>query len=199
MSTSNPACVLQKEETTGLFARTPGLVLGPFYPVVTRSDPDHVVWRADGACDSPAPSVEIFGTVTNRKGIPVAGALVEIWQADEKGRYRHPAAPLPGPEHPGFRGYGVSRTDVSGRYRFESLKPGPYVDRGQRRAPHVHFQITAVEDRLVTQMFFPDEPLNDSDRLYQSARRPDRLVAKIVGSSHKLRTFHWDVILNSTC
>ena len=122
-------------------------------------------------------------------------ALVEVWQADESGRYQHPSAPDPAAPGEGFIGCGAQRTDAQGRYFFRTLKPGAYVEAGQTRAPHIHFQVTGRCDRLVTQMFFADEALNAVDRWYSAIPNPQRLVATVSQRTpHSLRLV-WDIVL----
>lgn len=94
-------------------------------------------------------------------------------------------------------GLGQSRTDVHGRYRFWTLRPGPYGDDRRRRAPHIHFQVTGCHDRLVTQMFLPGEALNTADHLYRSASRPELLLATILFDEPASLLLCWDIVLSN--
>ena len=177
--------------------RTPHLTLGPFYPVSAPTAAAGLLWSA-GQFERVVPlqRVEISGRVINLAGVPVVHARVEVWQADDLGRYRHPSSPAPAPEDPGFVGYGAVCTDASGGFRFRTLKPGAYLEGGQRRAPHLHFQVTGTHDRLVTQMFFPDA-LNLDDRWYLAASRPEQLVAACLKSTAQELLLSWDIVLPS--
>jgi protocatechuate 3,4-dioxygenase beta subunit len=112
--------------------------------------------------------VHLMGRVLNLKGEPVKGVRMELWQANTYGRYAHPADQHDAPLDANFQGYSVQDTDKEGRYRFKTIRPGAYpVDANWMRPPHIHFEIRSKKSRLVTQMFFPGEPLNDKDSLFK--------------------------------
>lgn len=121
--------------------------------------------------------IHVAGRVLDEDGRPVAGAMVELWQANAAGRYAHPNDRRDAPLDPNFLGHGRTRTDAEGRYGFFTIRPGAYPvpDSGRWwRPPHIHFSILgpASVSRLVTQMYFPGDPLNEFDRLLHSV--PDR-------------------------
>lgn len=153
---------------------TPSLMAGPFYPLSNkplRPGTDLTSAQGGGGERAKGHLLYVMGQVLNIKGRPVRDVEVEIWQANAAGRYTHPSDGNPAPLDPGFQGYGVTTTDGEGRYRFKTIKPGPYpVIPGWSRAPHIHFQLTGRVDRYITQMWFPDQPLNGQDRLYTSLR-----------------------------
>lgn len=178
--------------------RTPGVVLGPFYPVPPPEGASAVLCRSalrNGEVQ--ARPVELCGRVLNTAGMAVVGAQVEIWHADGSGCYRHVGAQGAVPVDANFMGYGTQHTDADGRFRFQTLVPGPYDQDGARRAPHIHFQVTGSFDRLITQMFFPDEPLNGSDRWYGFTVKPERLVASVVSDTYATLSLSWDIVLAS--
>ncbi len=183
---------------TELLQRTPGLILGPFFPLDAAPEWGAYTWIAT---TSNRPSTHrpltLSGRVINRSGAPVAGALLEMWQADESGHYRHPSAPEPVPLEPGFRGYAAVRSDAMGRYQFRTRKPGAYIDGMQQRAPHLHFQVTGQIDRLVTQMFFPGEALNATDHWYNIVRRNHQLIARAVSDTPAGLALTWDIVLTT--
>jgi len=125
----------------------------------------------------------------------VADARIEIWQADPTGRYRHPAAPEPGPADPSFRGYGAMCTDAAGRYEFRTVRPGPYGAGMQRRAPHVHFQVTGAHERLVTKMYFTGESLNEMDHWYRSVQQRECLLATPLARTPFGTKVRFDIVL----
>ncbi len=132
--------------------------------------------------------IHVSGRVRDEDGRPVRGAVVELWQANAAGRYFNPLDTRDAPLDPNFVGNGRTRTADDGTYAFFTIKPGAYpVPNSGRwwRPPHVHFSILGPSSlsRLVTQMYFPGEPLNPLDRLILSipdeAAR-DRLIARDV-------------------
>jgi protocatechuate 3,4-dioxygenase beta subunit len=119
--------------------------------------------------------IVVSGRVLEEDGRPVAGSLVEIWQANSAGRYVHQGDRHPAPLDPNFTGAGRCLTDSEGRYRFETVKPGAYPWRNHENAwrpAHIHFSLfgRAFTSRLVTQMYFPGDPLFDHDPIFQSVR-----------------------------
>lgn len=128
----------------------------------------------------------VAGRVLDEDGRPVPGALVEIWQANAGGRYRHQKDEHPAPLDPNFTGAGRVTTDAEGRYQFTTVKPGAYPWRNHPNAwrpCHIHFSLfgTSFRTRLVTQMYFPDDPLFDQDPIFQSIpdeRARQRLISR---------------------
>lgn len=128
----------------------------------------------------------VAGRVLDEDGRPVSGSLVEIWQANAAGRYRHVKDGHPAPLDPNFSGGGRTMTDAEGRYQFTTIKPGAYPWRNHNNAwrpCHIHFSLfgSSFRTRLVTQMYFPDDPLFAYDPIFQSipderARR--RLISR---------------------
>ena len=127
----------------------------------------------------------VAGRVVDEDGRPVRHTLVELWQCNAAGRYRHARDNHPAPIDPHFTGAGRTITDAEGRYRFVTIKPGAYPwgnhDNAWRPA-HIHFSLfgPSLATRLVTQMYFPNDPLCAYDPMFQSVRDPraqQRLVS----------------------
>jgi protocatechuate 3,4-dioxygenase beta subunit len=151
----------------------------------------------------------VSGRVTDGDGRPVRHQLVEIWQANAGGRYIHQRDQHPAPLDPGFTGMGRCLTDADGAYRFTTIKPGPYPWRNHQNAwrpAHIHFSLFGTEftQRLITQMYFPGDPLFALDPIYQAIVDPaarDRLVATY---DHDLTTpewatgYRWDIVLSGS-
>jgi protocatechuate 3,4-dioxygenase beta subunit len=115
--------------------------------------------------------ISVSGRVLDAGGRPVPGTLVEVWQANAAGRYRHQNDEHAAPLDPNFTGCGRAITDAEGRYRFLTIKPGAYPWRNHPNAwrpAHVHFSVfgQAFATRLVTQMYFPGDPLLPFDPIY---------------------------------
>jgi protocatechuate 3,4-dioxygenase, beta subunit len=129
--------------------------------------------------------IVVTGRVLEEDGRPVPNALVEIWQANAGGRYRHESDRHPAPLDPNFSGAGRAFTDDDGRYEFVTVKPGAYPWKNHPNAwrpAHIHFSLfgRAFSSRLVTQMYFPGDPLFAYDPIFQSVRDEtarQRLVA----------------------
>jgi protocatechuate 3,4-dioxygenase beta subunit len=128
----------------------------------------------------------VSGRVRDEDGRPVAHTLVELWQCNAAGRYRHARDNHPAPIDPNFSGAGRTITDADGRYRFITIKPGAYPwanhDNAWRPA-HLHFSLfgRSIATRLVTQMYFPNDPLCAFDPMFQSVadrRAQQRLVSQ---------------------
>lgn len=127
----------------------------------------------------------VAGRVLDEYGRPVAGTLVELWQCNSAGRYLHAKDQHDAPLDPNFIGAGQAITNALGEYRFLTIKPGAYPWRNTYNAwrpAHIHFSVfgPAFATRLVTQMYFPGDPLLASDPIFQSTADPEareRLVS----------------------
>ena len=148
----------------------------------------------------------VTGRVLDGEGRPVRHQLVEVWQANASGRYIHQRDQHPAPLDPNFTGAGRCITDDQGNYRFTTIKPGAYPWKNHVNAwrpAHIHFSLfgSAFTQRLVTQMYFPGDPLFPLDPIYQSipdqAAR-DRLVATYdhdLSSPEWSLGYRWDIVL----
>jgi protocatechuate 3,4-dioxygenase, beta subunit len=127
----------------------------------------------------------VTGRVTDEDGRPVAGTLIEIWQANAAGRYIHVVDQHPAPLDPNFSGAGRALTDADGTYRFTTIRPGAYPWRNHDNAwrpAHIHFSLFGPSflTRLVTQMYFPGDPLLPFDPIFNSVSAMmarERLIA----------------------
>lgn len=185
---------------------TPQMTAGPFYPQIKPLDQDSDLTRIRGHKAGAAGSIiHVAGTVTNLQGRPVRNAKMEIWQADSNGRYSHKSDPNKAPLDPDFQGYCVLKTDNEGRYRFKTIMPAPYPGTtAGMRTPHIHFDVFGRYDRLTTQMFFPGEPLNATDRIFHEIRRDsgrEAVTAKLAPPEGDMKAnekvFLWNIVLAS--
>jgi protocatechuate 3,4-dioxygenase beta subunit len=151
----------------------------------------------------------VTGRVLDAGGRPVRDSLIELWQANSAGRYAHLGDQHPAPLDPNFTGGGRCLTDADGRYRFVTIKPGAYPWRNHPNAwrpAHLHFSVfgQAFTQRLITQMYFPGDPLMALDPIYQSI--PDESARQRLVSSyaHDVTEPEWalgytfDIVLGRT-
>lgn len=161
---------------------TPEQPAGPFFParLPLDRDSDLVGTGAEGQ-RAQGTVIHVTGRVLDRDGRPLAGARVEIWQANSFGRYAHPRDRSDRPLDPNFQGYGRAEADGAGAYRFRTIKPGAYGNWLFTRTPHIHFLVTARDGGgLTTQMYFAGEALNDSDGLLDAISDPAQRAAVTV-------------------
>lgn len=148
----------------------------------------------------------ISGQVLDEDGRPVPNALVEVWQANASGKYPHEVDSRPAPQDPNFTGAGRMLTDGEGRYRFLTIKPGAYPVPNSNnwwRPPHIHFSLygDAFASRLITQMYFPGDPLNAVDGILQAvpdAAARTRLIARqdeSLGVHEHALGYRFDIVL----
>jgi protocatechuate 3,4-dioxygenase beta subunit len=151
----------------------------------------------------------VTGRVVDGYGRPVAGQLVEVWQANAAGRYIHSRDQHPAPLDPNFTGAGRCLTGADGSYRFVTIKPGPYPWRNHDNAwrpAHIHFSVfgTDFTQRMITQMYFPGDPLFPYDPILQSVTDPaarQRLIASYdhdVSQSEWCTGYRWDIVLSGS-
>jgi protocatechuate 3,4-dioxygenase beta subunit len=144
--------------------------------------------------------------VVDEDGAPVGGAVVEVWQANAAGRYIHPNDDDHAPVDANFYGAARLLTDEAGAIDLRTVKPGAYpvpTKDGWWRPPHIHFSLFGKVwlSRLVTQMYFPGEPLNPRDRILNAvpdAKARERLVARLVpptGDPHNALVYEHEIVL----
>jgi protocatechuate 3,4-dioxygenase, beta subunit len=165
-------------------AQTLSEITGPVYGHERVGELDHDLTRQhDG--EPLGERIIVHGRVLDGDGRPVRNTLVEVWQANAAGRYKHELDRHPAPLDPSFSGAGRCVTDDGGRYRFITIKPGAYPWKNHPnawRAAHIHFSLfgPAFATRLVTQMYFPGDPLFFQDPIFHSVRDPsarERMIA----------------------
>jgi protocatechuate 3,4-dioxygenase beta subunit len=151
----------------------------------------------------------VTGRVLDIDGRPVRRTLVEVWQANAAGRYIDPVDQHPAPLDPNFTGAGRCLTDDQGRYRFVTVKPGAYPWRNHENAwrpAHIHFSLFGPDlgSRLVTQMYFPGDPLMAHDPILTSIPDPrgrERLVARLDLATTEPEWalgYRWDIVLRGS-
>lgn len=185
-------------------------VTGPAFGQHELGPLDHDLIRNYAQTGDPVGErVIIHGRLLDGNARPVAGALVECWQANASGRYRHRNDGYVGAIDPNFGGCGRCLTDAEGRYFFRTIKPGPYPFRNRVndwRPAHAHFSVfgSGFAQRLITQMYFEGDPLIRHDSILNTiadAAARDRLVARLdLNAAVPLDTlaYRWDIVLRGT-
>jgi protocatechuate 3,4-dioxygenase, beta subunit len=151
---------------------------GPALAEVTEEDAD-LTRNAGTGEEAMGERIIVTGRVLDEAGNAVPRSIVEIWQCNAAGRYTHEQDQHPAPLDPNFVGAGKCLTDDDGRYRFLTIKPGAYPWRNHPNAwrpAHIHFSLfgPAFVTRLVTQMYFPGDPLHELDPVMGSVPREHR-------------------------
>ncbi len=170
---------------------TPSQTVGPylrigFLPLVTD---------AIAAAGVPGERVSIRGRMSDGDGKPINDGVLEVWQADAEGRYAHPEDGQKTPPAGAFRGFGRILSDGKGVFQFTTIKPGPVAGPdGSQQAPHLMVTIfmRGMLKHLITRMYFPDDPLNNTDPVLLSvpADRRGTLVASPSGKS----ALEWNIV-----
>jgi protocatechuate 3,4-dioxygenase alpha subunit len=175
--------------------QTPSQTIGPFFePALIRAKQESLVTPK-----SRGERITIEGHVLDGDAAPVSDAMIELWQANADGRYDHPDDSQEKLRDPEFHGFGRTATDERGRFRFETIKPGPVPGSGSiLQAPHINVTIFArgLLKGLVTRIYFPDDPLNAADAVLNAVApvRRSTLVARIENTDQP-GVLRFDIVL----
>jgi protocatechuate 3,4-dioxygenase, beta subunit len=169
-----PALVLPHWVRAQSRALTPTQTEGPFYPDELPTDHDGDLLGHGSLRYGRGQAAVLTGTVSDAQGATLRNAVVDIWQCDQEGRYRHPrdgnridAA---------FQGFGRVLTDEQGRYRFRTIRPAPYTG----RTPHIHVKVLlGKRELLTTQLYVQGEPGNARDGLYRRMSETERAALTV--------------------
>lgn len=156
---------------------TPEQTEGPFYPIQNQVDKNtDLTWVKGSRIKAKGTECFVGGVVQDEFCKPIKGALVEIWQACETGKYNHPADPNTAALDPHFQYWGQAITDENGKYLFKTIIPGAYpAGRNWIRPPHIHFKVHLRGfEELTTQMYWKDHPLNKNDLILQNLPAEER-------------------------
>jgi protocatechuate 3,4-dioxygenase beta subunit len=181
-------------------APTSSQEMGPFYPVIRPVDHDADLTKIKGRSGvAMGQPINVIGQVVDLHGNPIRNAQIELWQCNAAGRYDHPGDRAnPAALDPNFQGFAWLATDGDGQFKFRSVKPKDYDTPIGRRTPHIHFDIAGHNERLVTQMYFPGEPLNESDFVFRTADPKQSVIAVAIdplSGDPQALAFRWTVVL----
>src|SRR5690349_18532101 len=168
---------------------------GPTVSAVTPDDAD-LTRNAGTGGEAIGQRIIVTGRVLDESGAAVPRTLVEVWQANAAGRYVHRRDQWPGPLDPNFLGIGRCLTDAGGVYRFLTVRPGAYPWKNHTNAwrpAHIHFSLLGPTwvSRLVTQMYFPDDPLFFQDPIFNSIPSEDARKRLIATYDHSVTQPEW--------
>jgi protocatechuate 3,4-dioxygenase beta subunit len=178
---------------------------GPYLSRVIPEDAD--LTRNSGTCgEAIGQRIIVTGRVLDEGGNPIPHTLLEVWQANASGRYFHERDQWPGPLDPNFIGMGRCLTNGQGEYRFLTIRPGAYPWKNHPNAwrpAHIHFSVFGPNmlSRLVTQMYFADDPLHNLDPIMSSVpagKARERLIAAYdhnVTEEEWALGYRWDIVL----
>jgi protocatechuate 3,4-dioxygenase beta subunit len=179
---------------------------GPVISAVTPEDAD-LTRNAGTGGEAIGQRIIVTGRVLDAGGNPVPDALVEVWQANAAGRYVHRRDDWPGPLDPHFLGIGRCKTNARGEYRFLTIRPGAYPWKNHPNAwrpAHIHFSLFGPSwaSRLVTQMYFADDPLLPLDPIHNAVPTDAARAALIAEYAHDVTEpewalgWRWDIVLD---
>ncbi|WDE03607.1 protocatechuate 3,4-dioxygenase [Thalassomonas viridans] len=176
---------------------TPAEVEGPFYPITPQKDQDADLTRVAGKNGvAQGEIIEVSGQVFDTDLNPVEGVTIDLWQANTFGKYHHPHDTSSAPVDENFQAWAIIQSGSQGRFKFKTVVPGAYpLGSNQQRTPHIHFKIGKNGYvPLLTQMYFPNHPLNKQDGLFKrkSAEEQARMTAKVAGNGNQ---YQYDIII----
>lgn len=178
---------------------------GPVISAVTPEDADLTRNSGTGG-EAIGQRIIVTGRVLDDQGQPIPNTLLEVWQANASGRYLHKLDQWPGPLDPNFLGMGRCLTNENGEYRFLTIRPGAYPWKNHTNAwrpAHIHFSVFGPNtlSRLVTQMYFPDDPLHNLDPIMGSIpagparERVTAVYDHTITEQEWALGYRWDIIL----
>ncbi len=175
--TATPLALANPKVLASACGLTPPQSEGPFYPIKDQLDKNTDLTKVEGRLLSArGETCFVGGIVQDENCRPIVGALVEIWQACDTGKYNHPADPNPAALDPNFQYWGRTVSNEKGEYLFKTIIPGAYPATSTwMRPPHIHFKVgLRGYEELTTQMYWKGHPLNSRDRILQSLSPVER-------------------------
>ena len=170
--------------------------MGPFFPLDVPSDNDaDLTWLKGHSKRASGQVIEVRGRVLDLEGNPIAGARLDLWQANAKGRYAHPADPAVMPLDPDFQGFASIVSDAKGDWRIITIKPGSYDSPIGNRPPHIHFDVRGKSHRNVAQLYFPEDAEGNAKDLLYKALGAEAGTSVAVRNPADPNKYVWDVVL----
>ena len=188
-----PSLAQQQQPLLGTTAESP---MGPFYPLHPPAENDADLTRLAGHANRARGTViELTGRVRDLRGNPIAGAQMELWQANAAGRYMHELDPATAPLDPDFQSYARLTAGADGSYRIVTIKPGGYDSPIGHRPPHLHFDLRGRTHRSIAQLYFPEDAEgNARDTLYRALGN-DAASTVAARDPADPNRYRWDIVL----
>lgn len=177
---------------------TPREVEGPFYPVTPQKDKDADLTRVEGKNGiAKGEIVEVSGQVFDQHGNSVEDVTIDLWQANSFGKYHHPHDHSEAPIDENFQSWAILQSGTQGKFKFKTVIPGAYpVGASSQRTPHIHFKVGKHGYvSLLTQMYFPNQPLNDKDGLFRRKSVAEQKLMTAKKLSNNDNQYRFDFIL----
>lgn len=170
--------------------------MGPFFPLDLPADSDaDLTWVKGHSVRALGEVIEVSGRVFDLQGNPIAGARIDLWQANAAGRYAHPKDPAIMPLDPNFQGFASIVSDAKGDWRIMTVRPGSYDSPIGRRPSHIHFDIRGKQHRNIAQLYFPENAsANSKDMLYKALGAGASTSVAQRDSADPAK-YRWDIVL----
>lgn len=164
---------------------TPSEVEGPFYPITPQKDKDADLTKVDGKSGvAKGVIIDVAGQVFDQHGESVEDVTIDLWQANSFGKYHHPHDYSDAPIDENFQSWAILQSGNQGSFKFKTVIPGAYpLGSTQQRTPHIHFKVSKLGyESLLTQMYFPNQPLNQKDGLFNRKSKQEQamMTAKLL-------------------
>ena len=177
---------------------TPSEVEGPFYPITPQKDKDADLTKVEGK-DGVAKGdiIVISGQVFDQHGNTVEDVTIDLWQANSFGKYHHPHDTSDAPIDENFQSWAILQSGKQGRFKFKTIMPGAYpLGASQQRTPHIHVKVSKLGyEPLLTQMYFPNHPLNEKDGLFKRKSKEEQEMMTAKKLSTNGNQFQFDFVI----
>jgi len=176
---------------------TPRESEGPFYPIIPQKDQDADLTTVKGKNGvAKGEIIDIFGQVLDQDLTPIEDVTIDLWQANSFGKYHHAHDDSEAPIDENFQSWAIIQSGTQGRFKFKTVIPGAYpLNAPQQRTPHIHLKIGKHGYvPLLTQMYFPNQPLNEHDGMFKrkSVEEQAMMTAKQLATSNQ---YQYNIIL----
>lgn len=182
----------------GAKSLTPREVEGPFYPITPQKDKDADLTVVEGKNGvAKGTIIEIVGQVFDQNGNTVEGATIDWWQANSFGKYHHPHDNSEAPIDEHFQAWAILQSGKDGHFKLRTVMPGAYpLGAVQQRTPHIHLKVSKLGyESLLTQMYFPNQPLNEKDGLFKRKSKLEQALMTAKNVEGKDNFYRYDIVI----